>query len=193
MKYDQNSDGNDGPNSDNQANRDAGSTALTNTDEAIASHKPGAYPAKTEQNYRYGPIDKIAVHYVRLNRMVERKTKRNKQHEDNVRSTELDFMLDLQILFKETAIDPDLIELNCCIEENNTSQKTYPLMGHHNFRRSDNSAKTTTLCSPQCLSPRTPWNLKICSEAALFWWPNMRTDIEKNSKHAQHSSTAVKI
>ena len=36
------------------------------------------------------------------------------------RSAELDFMLDLERLIKETAADPDLIEIQCCIEDNNT-------------------------------------------------------------------------
>ena len=44
------------------------------------------------------------------------------QEEDNVRSAELDFMLNLQTLIKETAADLDLTEINCCLEDNNTSQ-----------------------------------------------------------------------
>ena len=63
------------------------------------------------------------VHYVRINRVVEEKAKRNKQQGDNVRSAELDFMEALETLIKETAADPDLIELNCCIEDNNINQK----------------------------------------------------------------------
>ena len=54
--------------------------------------------------------------------MVEQKAKRNRQQEDNIRnirSAELDSMLDLETLIKETAADPDLIELNFCIEDNN--------------------------------------------------------------------------
>ena len=51
---------------------------------------------------------------------METKAKRNKQQEDNVRSAELDFMVDLETLIKETTADPELIELNCCLEDNNT-------------------------------------------------------------------------
>ena len=57
---------------------------------------------------------------MRINSVVEEN--RNKQQEDNVRSAELDFMLDLETIIKETAADPDLILMNCCIEENNTEQ-----------------------------------------------------------------------
>ena len=87
----------------------------------MATHEPAAYPAIPVQEFRDGPIEEIAVHYVRINRIVVEKAKRNKQQEDNVRSAELDFMLDLETLIKETAANPELIELNCCLEENNTN------------------------------------------------------------------------
>ena len=54
--------------------------------------------------------------------MVEQKTTRNKHQEDNFRAAELDFMLDLETLIKKTAADQDLMELNCCIEDNNNNQ-----------------------------------------------------------------------
>ena len=34
----------------------------------------------------------------------------------------MDFMLDLETLIKKTAADPDLIELQCCIEDDNLNQ-----------------------------------------------------------------------
>ena len=80
-------------------------------------HEPGAYLAIPVQDYRDGPIEDIAIHYVRINRVVEQKATRNKQQEDNIRAAELDFMLDSETLIKETAADPDLIELNCCLED----------------------------------------------------------------------------
>ena len=105
-----------------ETNRDTESTASNNSEEAITTHEPGTYQAKPVQKYRDGPIEEIAVHYVRINRVVEEKAKRNEQQEDNVRSAELDFMLDLETIIKETAANPDLIELNCCIEDNNLEQ-----------------------------------------------------------------------
>ena len=100
-----------------ETNRNTESTASNNSEEAITTHEPGTYPAIPVQEYRDGPIEEIVVHYVRINRVVEEKAKRNKQLEDNVRSAELDFMLQLETIIRETAADPDLIELNCCIED----------------------------------------------------------------------------
>ena len=71
------------------------------------------------QEYRDGPIEQIVVHYVRINKIIETKAPRTRQQEDNIRSAELDFMLDLETLIKKTAADPDLIEVQCCIEDNN--------------------------------------------------------------------------
>ena len=77
----------------------------TTTEELVATHEQGAHHAIPEQDYREGSIKEIAVHYVRINRVVEWKAVRNKQ-EDNVRAAELDFMFVLETLNKETAAEP---------------------------------------------------------------------------------------
>ena len=109
-------------NNTQENNKDTEPTTSNNSEDAVATHEPGACQAIPVQEYRDGPIADIAVRYVRINRIVEQKVKRNRQQEDNIRSAELDFMLDLETLIKETAADPDLIELNCCIEDNNLEQ-----------------------------------------------------------------------
>ena len=114
----------------NEANRDTESTTSSNQDEAVATHEPRVYPGIPEKNYRDGPIKVIAVHYIRKNRVVEQKATRNTQQEDNVRAAELDFMLDLETLIKETAADVDFIELNCCIEDNKFLQPKKLKMNH---------------------------------------------------------------
>ena len=56
-----------------------------------------------------------------------------------MRSAELDFMLDLETLIKETTADPELNEMNCCLEDNNDPQRKQngrkevntPLGHHH--------------------------------------------------------------
>ena len=63
-------------------NRDTESTTSSNTEEAVTIHEPGAYPAIPVQDYREGPFQDIAVHYVRINRVVEQKTTRNKQQHE---------------------------------------------------------------------------------------------------------------
>ena len=64
--------------------------------------EPGSYPAIPAHEYRDGHIEEIAVHYARINKIVDSKQPRNRTQEDNVRTAELDFMLDLETLIKET-------------------------------------------------------------------------------------------
>ena len=99
---------------------DTESTISSTPEEPIITEEPESYPAIPVQEYRDGPIEEIALHYIRINKVIETKDPRNRQQEDNIRAAELDFMLDLETLIKETAADPDLIEVQCCIEDNNT-------------------------------------------------------------------------
>ena len=101
---------------------DTESTVSSTPEEPVITEEPGSYPAIPVQDYREGPIEEIAVHYVhvRIIKVIETKAPRNRQQEDNIRAAELDFMLDLETLIKDTAADPDLIEVQCCIEDNNT-------------------------------------------------------------------------
>ena len=98
---------------------DTESTVSSSQEEPVITEESGSYPAIPVLEYRDGPIEEITVHYVRINKVIETKAPRNRQQEDNIRSAELDFMLDLETLIKETAADPDLIEVQCCIEDNN--------------------------------------------------------------------------
>ena len=175
-----------------ETNKDTESTASNNSEEAITTHEPGTYPAKPDQDYRDGPIEEISVHYVRINRVVEVKAKRNKQQEDNVRSAELDFMLDLETIIKETAADPDLIELNCCIEDNKQEQipqnyKTVAKKLTHRWgiiKVADRIVvpKSLRYAALKALHFGHPGINRMCNDATIFWWPNMREDIERKSK-----------
>ena len=103
-----------GKSGNNNYQKPAVDTELTDSSspgEPVSTQKPGAYPAIPVQEYRGGPIEEIAVHYVRLNRIEENKATRKWQQEENIRSTELDFMLDLETLVKETAANPDSFEI----------------------------------------------------------------------------------
>ena len=64
---------------DEKAHIDAESTTSNNSEEAVATHEPGAYLAIPVQENRHGPIEEIAVHYVRINRVVETKGTNNKK------------------------------------------------------------------------------------------------------------------
>ena len=80
---------------------DTESTASSSIEKPVTTQDQGAYPAIPVQEYRDGPIEEIAVHYVRINCIIEKRAARNRQQEDNVRSAELDLMLDLETLIKE--------------------------------------------------------------------------------------------
>ena len=185
----------------NETNRDADSTVSNNSEEAVATHEPGTYPAIPIQEYRDGPIEEIAVHYVRINRVVEEKPKRNRQQEDNVRSAELDFMLDLETIIKETAADPDLIELNCCIEDNKLDQipQNYRTVAKKLTHRWGIILVDDRIVIPKSLRYAAlnalhfghPGINKMYNDAAIFWWPNMREDIEKKSKTCSVCLNAV--
>ena len=100
------------------------STTSSSPEEPVTTQEPGAYPAIPVQEYRDGPIEEIAVHYVRINCVIEIRSTRNRQQEDNVRSAESDIMLDIETLINETAADPDLIEVQWRTTNRCKSRKT---------------------------------------------------------------------
>ena len=102
-----------------EAAPDTESTISSSPEEPAKTEEPGTYPAISVQEYCDVPIEEIAVPYVRTNKIIETKAPRNRQQEDNIRSAELDFMPDLETLITETAADPDLNEVQCCIEDDN--------------------------------------------------------------------------
>ena len=77
--------------------------ASSSQEAPVTTQEPGAYPAIPGQDYRDGPIEKIAVHYVQINSIKEIKAVRNPQQEEKVRSAKLDFMLDLETLIKNSS------------------------------------------------------------------------------------------
>ena len=101
-------------------------------------------------------------------------------------------MLDLETLIKETAADPDLIELNCCIEDNNMEQipQNYKTVAKKLTHRWGIIMVDDRIIIPKSLRYAAlnalhfghPGINKMCNDAAIFWWPNMREDIEKKSK-----------
>ena len=171
---------------------DTESTVSSTPEEPVITEEPGPYPAIPVQEYREGPIEEIAVHYVRINKVIETKAPRNRQQEDNIRAAELDFMLDLETLIKEWAADPDLIEVQCCIEDNNT--QAIP-DDHKKVAKKLTHRWGITMVDDRIIIPKSlryaalnalhfghPGINKMCNDAVIFWWPNMRADIEKKAK-----------
>ena len=101
-------------------------------------------------------------------------------------------MLDLEVLVKETAADPDLIELNCCPEDNNVSHipDDYKTVAKKPTHRWGIIMVDVRIILPKTLRYAALNALhfghlginKKCSDAAIFWWPNVPADIEKKSK-----------
>ena len=168
---------------------DTESTVSSTPEEPVITEEPGSYPAIPVQEYREGPIEEIAVHYVRINKVIETKAPRNRQQEDNIRAAELDFMLDLETLIKETAPDPDLIEVQCCIEDNKTQaipddykQVAKKLTHRLGITMVDDRIiipKSLRYAALNALHFGHPGINKMCNDAVIFWWPNMRADIDK--------------
>ena len=113
---------------------------------------------------------------------METKAKRNKQ-QDNVRSDELDFMLDLETLIKETTAGPELIVTNMIPNEYRTVAKK--LTHRWGIIMVDDRIvipKSLRYAALNALHFGHPGINKMCSDAMIFWWPNMWEDIEKKSK-----------
>ena len=101
-------------------------------------------------------------------------------------------MLDLETIIKDTAADPDLIELNCCIEDNKLDQipQNYRTVAKKLTHRwgiilvDDRIVipKSLRFAALNALHFGHPGINKMYKDAAQFWWPNMREDIEKKSK-----------
>ena len=175
-----------------KATYDTESTVSSSPEEPTTTKEPGSYPAIPVQDYRDGPIEEIAVRYVRINRVIEERAPRNRQQEDNIRAAELDFMLDLEALIKETSADPDLIELQCCLEDKN--MLAIP-EGYKHVAKRPTHRWGITMVDDRIIIPKSlryaalnalhfghPGVNKMCNDAVIFWWPNMRADIEKKAK-----------
>ena len=101
-------------------------------------------------------------------------------------------MLDLETIIKETTADPDLIELNCCIEDNKLDQipQNYRTVAKKLTHRWGIILVDDRIVIPKSLRYAAlnalhfghPGINKMYNDAAIFWWPNMREDIEKKSK-----------
>ena len=101
-------------------------------------------------------------------------------------------MLDLKTLIKETSADPDLIELQCCLEDK--SMLAIPEDYKHVAKRLTHRWGIT-MVDDRIIIPKSlryaalnalhfghPGVNKMCNDAIIFWWPNMRADIEKKAK-----------
>ena len=88
-------------------------------------------------------------------------------------------MLDLETLIKETAADPDLIEVQCCIEDNNTQaipddykQVAKKLTHRWGITMVDDGIiipKSLRYAALNALHFGHPGINKMCNDAVKFW------------------------
>ena len=101
-------------------------------------------------------------------------------------------MLDLEPLIKETAADTDLIEVQCCIEDDNIQAipEDYKQLAKTLTHRWGKTMVDDRIIIPKSLLYAAlnalhfghPGINEMCNDAIIFWWPNMRADIEKKAK-----------
>ena len=101
-------------------------------------------------------------------------------------------MLDLKTLIEETAADPDLIEVQCCLEDNNhqaipedNKQVAKKLTHRCEITMMDDRiiiSRSLRYAALNALHFGHPGINKMCNDAVILWWPNMRPDIEKKAK-----------
>ena len=100
-------------------------------------------------------------------------------------------MLDLETLIEETAADPDLIEVQCCLEDNKALAipEDYKHVAKKLIHRWGITMVDDRIIVPKRLRYAALNALhfghlgikKMCSDAAISWWPNMRVNIEKKA------------
>ena len=122
------------------------------------------------------------------NRVIEKKATRNRQQDENIRSGHLDFMLDLENLNKETAAVPDLIEVQCCLEDNYTLAipkdykhvaKTNPTLWKN---KNDNRIivpKSLRYAALKVIHFCHTGINKTCSDPTNVWWPNLELTLRR--------------
>ena len=92
---------------------------------------------------------------------------------------------------RETAADPALIELQCCLEKNKPLQipEDYKQVAKRPTHRWGITmvddriiiAKSLLYAVLNAVQFGHPGIKKMCSDATIFWWPNLWADIEKKA------------
>ena len=132
------------------------------------------------------------AHYIQINHIVGRITKNKKLTEENIKKAEFNFMLDLKTLIPKTAIDPEMTRVRASMrtEEKDTAPEGYrPVLDKLSFRWGlvfidDQIAVPIDLRRKliEILHFVNSGTAKKLSNAKIFWWPEMRKDIEQKVK-----------
>ena len=126
--------------------------------------------------------------YIQINHIVGKLTANKKVTEDHTEKAEFDFMLDLKTMIAKTAIDPELtrVRTSMRIEDRETIPDGYQTVFDKLSNRWGLVFVDDQIVIPIDLRRRLLEILhfghsgitKMMSEAKVFWWPDMKKDIE---------------
>ena len=132
------------------------------------------------------------AHYIQINHIVGKISENKKLTEGNIKKAEFNFMLDLKTLISKTAIDPEMTRVRASMrrEEKDTAPEGYrPVFDKLSIRWGlvfvdDQFAVPIDLRRKliEILHFGHSGTTKMLSDAKIFWWPEMRKDIEQKVK-----------
>ena len=132
------------------------------------------------------------AHYIQINHIVGRLTENKKMTEENIKKAEFNFMLDLKTLISKTAIDPEMTRVRTSMrrEEKDSAPEGYRAVFDKLSVRWGLVFVDDQIAVPIDLRRQLIEILhfghsgitKMLSDAKIFWWPEMRKDIEQRVK-----------
>ena len=132
------------------------------------------------------------AHYTQINHIVGRLTENKKMTEENIKKAEFNFMLDLKTLISKTTIDPEMTRVRTSMrrEEKDSAPEGYRAVFDKLSVRWGLVFVDDQIAVPIDLRRRLIEILhfghsgitKMLSDAKIFWWPEMRKDIEQRVK-----------
>ena len=132
------------------------------------------------------------AHYIQINHIVGRLTENKKMTEENIKKAEFNFMLDLKTLISKTAIDPEMTRVRTSMrrEEKDSAPEGYRAVFDKLSVRWGIVFVDDQIAVPIDLRRRLieilhfghSGKTKMLSGAKIFWWPEMRKDIEQRVK-----------
>ena len=132
------------------------------------------------------------AHYIQINHIAGKITENKKLTEENIKKAEFNFMLNLKTLISKTAIDPEMTRVQASMrrEEKDTEPEGYrPVFEKLSIRWGlvfvdDQIAVPINLRRKliETLHFGHSGTTKILSDAKIFWWSEMRKDIEQKVK-----------
>ena len=132
------------------------------------------------------------AHYIQINHIVGRLTENKKMTEENIKKAEFNFMLDLKTLISKTAIDPEMTRVRTSMrrEKKDSAPEGYRAVFDKLSVRWGLVFVDDQIAVPIDLRRRLIEILhfghsgitKMLSDAKIFWWPEMRKDIEQRVK-----------